>query len=272
MKIINIYQDLYKPVQTFISEYKFPDKSYKISFDVSLKLKDFKEKFFLHINLGVKGSFYGIEDGEKRLNELIIYSHFNKEDSLVKFLENIIDLLENDRRFVNSEKRIIKKQIKGEFVADFYDFLFFLDYLIPHYRLKYGHKDLSALSPGEKGALMLIFYLLLDRDNCPLIIDQPEENLDNQSVFKILVPFIKQAKKRRQIIIVTHNPNLAVVCDADQIIYASIDKTKKHTVNYFSGSIENPEINQRIVDVLEGTLPAFSNRDIKYTITKLANK
>ena len=75
--------------------------------------------------------------------------------------------------------------------------------------------------------MLLIFYLLVDNDDIPLIIDQPEENLDNQTVYKLLVPSIKEAKNRRQIIIVTHNPNLAVVCDAEQIIHASIDKVKQ---------------------------------------------
>jgi len=57
---------------------------------------------------------------------------------------------------------------------------------------------------------LLIFYLLIDKENIPLIIDQPEDNLDNQSVYNMLSRFIKNAKKRRQIVIVTHNPNLAI--------------------------------------------------------------
>ena len=74
---------------------------------------------------------------------------------------------------------------------------------------------------------MLLFYLFLDKDDKPLIVDQPEENLDNESVYRYIVSFIKEAKQKRQIIIVTHNPNLAVVCDADQIIRMSIDKKNK---------------------------------------------
>lgn len=98
---------------------------------------------------------------------------------------------------------------------------------------------------------------LVDRSDIPLVIDQPEENLDNQTVYKTLVPCIKDAKQRRQIIMVTHNPNLAVVCDAEQVIYAEIQKENGNAVSYSSGSIENPNINRRIVDVLEGTKPAF---------------
>ena len=120
------------------------------------------------------------------------------------------------------------------------------------------------LSPGERGALLLVFYLLVDQSDAPLIIDQPEENLDNQTVFKLLVPCIKEAKKRRQIIIITHNPNLAVVCDAEQIICCSIDLHDRNRLNYVPGAIENQKINEAIIDILEGTRPAFDNRGAKY--------
>ena len=100
---------------------------------------------------------------------------------------------------------------------------------------------------------MLIFYLMLDRQDIPLVIDQPEDNLDNKSVYEILVTFIKQAKKRRQIILVTHNPNLAVVADAEQIIHVSIDKKDgKRDFDFLSGSIEDACINRILVDILEG--------------------
>jgi hypothetical protein len=90
--------------------------------------------------------------------------------------------------------------------------------------------------------------------------------LDNQTVTATLVPAIRYAKERRQIILVTHNPNLAVVCDADQIVCASIDKTDGNRLDYTAGSIENPTITQLIVDVLEGTKPAFDRRDASYEV------
>ena len=64
-------------------------------------------------------------------------------------------------------------------------------------------------------------------------------------------------------IIVTHNPNLAVVCDAAEVICASMNKSTNE-IRHSSGSIEHPEINQRIIDVLEGTIPAFRTRDDAY--------
>jgi ABC-type lipoprotein export system ATPase subunit len=145
-----------------------------------------------------------------------------------------------------------------------YEFISSLDYLYYNYKLRQGDKDLEQLSPGERGALLLVFYLLLDKHDCPLIIDQPEDNLDNYSVANILVPFIKRAKKRRQIIMVTHNPNLAVVADAEQVISVSLDKKNNNKFSFISGSIENGEINDSIVTILEGAMPAFSNRRKKY--------
>jgi ABC-type cobalamin/Fe3+-siderophores transport system ATPase subunit len=111
--------------------------------------------------------------------------------------------------------------------------------------------------------LLLVFYLLVDKDDIPLVIDQPEENLNNQTIFKILVACIKRAKRTRQVIMVIHNPNLAVVCDAEQIIYASCDKDN-NVLSYETGAIEAPNIKARVVEILEGTQPAFDNRKLKY--------
>jgi hypothetical protein len=89
-------------------------------------------------------------------------------------------------------------------------------------------------------------------------------HLDNQTVVRTLVPCIRDAKARRQIILITHNPNLAVVCDANQVVYSLIDRDAGHQVQYLTGSIEDPTFNERLVDVLEGTKPAFDQRDAKY--------
>jgi len=139
-----------------------------------------------------------------------------------------------------------------------------LSHLKPIYNLQWDGKGVELLSPGERGQLLLIFYLLIDRNSTPLIIDQPEENLDNQTVYKVLVPCIKEAKEKRQVILVTHNPNLAVVCDAEQIICVKMDKKDNNTVSYATGAIENPVINHKIVEILEGTEPAFNVRKSKY--------
>lgn len=257
---------IYKKIKIRIDEKIQKNKKlleeYEINIDSNLSLKnDFIDNILYFIKQNVKGSFKGKQDGEQVLQQIIKEYSIENEDEFISLCDKIIFNLKHDIT-CNNEQRYIDEQIKD--MQSFYNYLFSLDYVDYNYQLKLGDKVLSLLSPGEKGALLLIFYLLLDMDNKPLILDQPEDNLDNNSVAKILVKFIKNAKKQRQIIMVTHNPNLAVVADAEQIIYVNIDKQNQYEFTVESGSIENPEINKHIVDVLEGAMPAFRKRDDKY--------
>lgn len=257
-------EDIYKTIKTRIDEKIKKSKKllgeYEINIDSSLSMKnDFKDNILFYIKQNVKGSFRGKQEGEDVLRKIIKEHPIGEEQGMVSLCDEIINKLRHD---ANGKQRFIDDQIID--MQSFYNYLFSLDFVDYNYQLKLGEKPLTLLSPGEKGALLLIFYLLLDMDNKPLILDQPEDNLDNNSVAKILVKFIKNAKKQRQIIMVTHNPNLAVVADAEQIIYVNIDKQNQNTFTMESGSIENPNINKHIVDVLEGAMPAFRKRDDKY--------
>lgn len=268
-EVIQLYATSYQPISNFISQYGHLMKDYQINLSVELILDGFLQKFFDHISQGAKGTYIGVEEGNKYLVELIPQFNLNTSDGVISFLDSVIESLFTDKRADQSNsKRDIELQLKkGYSIHDLYRFLFSLDYLKPTFKLNLGNKAITELSPGERGALLLIFYLFLDKDDRPLIIDQPEENLDNQSVYYYLVDFIKEAKKSRQIIIVTHNPNLAVVCDAEQIIHLTIDKANNNSVGYRSGSIENLAINKALIDILEGTKPAFSNRTNKYSLS-----
>jgi ABC-type lipoprotein export system ATPase subunit len=262
-----IYASLYAPIEQSIQENDFVHKGMHLGFSVSIVQDDFPDKLFNLVNQGRKGSFCGVEDGQKRLNKIVSESDFSSWKEVLEFITTIDHQLRHDVR-EDLEPRVNLSDImrKGVNEIDIEDLVFGLNYLFPRYALTWGDRNLDQLSPGERGALLLVFYLLVDKDDIPLVIDQPEENLDNESVFKILVPCIKQVKEMRQVIIVTHNPNLAVVCDADQVIYAEMDKSGGNRISYIPGAIENPDINKHIVDVLEGTRPAFDVRDAKYRI------
>ncbi|MCJ7581754.1 MAG: AAA family ATPase [Candidatus Aminicenantes bacterium] len=263
------YRTLYKPVESFINQHNLAP-NLELEFEVKIVPVDFETLFFEMINQGKRGTFCGSEEGRNFLRTLMVNFELNTSEGVLDFLRKLSESLMFDLREDPPVPNEIEDQFKkGFYQIDLIDFLFGLSYLSPKYSLKWAGKELSLLSPGERGTLLLIFYLLIDQDSTPLIIDQPEENLDNETVFRLLVPCIKEVEKRRQIIIVTHNPNLAVVCDADQIIYAAIDKTDGNKVMYNSGAIENPEINEHIVNVLEGTRPAFDNRDNKYKLVKI---
>lgn len=266
-EILNVYNSIKTSVDGVIEVNQSLLQEYRIKLNVGfiINKQEFISNFLTHINQRNKGTFKGVDDGEKFLKELIDNVNFNEIESISLFLNKIIEYLELDQKKEIKEeerKKYIVDQVKDP--VEFYNMLFSLDYITINYQLQLDSKNIDTLSPGEKGALLLVFYLMLDKNDIPLVIDQPEDNLDNKSVSKILVPFIKQAKQRRQIIMVTHNPNLAVVADAEQIISVNIDKTNNLSFSYISGGIENPEINKMIVDILEGTFPAFDKRRLKY--------
>ncbi len=260
------YRKLYKGVQKFISEQELIQKELNLQFSVSFKLYDhFSNNFFDFINQGVTGSFCGLDKGGSELESLIKTTDFNRKEDVKKLLENIVNRINFNYQKNKMKSDDVEKQLrKGKNIIDFYDYVFSLDYLNPEYSLMMNGKLPEQLSPGERGHLLLIFYLLIEKDRKPLVLDQPEENLDNQTIYKCLVPCIQEAKKHRQVIIVTHNPNIAVVSDAEQVIYAEHNRKGDMAITYESGAIENPVINKKILDVLEGTRPAFDNRDSKY--------
>ena len=256
---------LYQPVSDFIRKYNEVLKDYPISID-AVFIFDGIEKLFDIVSHQSSGTFYGKDNGMLKLRDMKSAVDLSSNNSIYAFASSLNEALKKDLRDTdNIVEKDVKSQLKKDYsIKDLYDFIYGLEYIKPLFELKLDGKKLSTLSPGERGALLLLFYLFIDMDDKPLIIDQPEENLDNESVFKYLVKFIKMAKDKRQVIIVTHNPNLAVVCDAEQIIKMEIDKKDKNKVSFVSGSIEDPGINKCIVDILEGTYPAFHNRDQKY--------
>ena len=264
-KILDVYNELTQPVQQYINDHDLVREKYKLSFNVSLEESGFAKSLFSYISHGRRGSFCGKDEGEARLQSLIQKHDFSSQEDTVEFAKEVLEHLEEDRRTEENKTVSVESQIrKSASKQDIYDSIFDLEYLNPQYSLKLDGKSLSQLSPGQRGVLLLIFYLLIDKNDRPLIIDQPEANLDSQSVYELLVPGIREAKKHRQVFIVTHNPNLAVVCDAEQIVRAQIDIEDGYTVSYEAGALENPKFNDLALNILEGTKDAFSDRYSKY--------
>lgn len=265
VKTVEEYRRLYEPVQEFVKSAAQMDMHLPLDFDVRIEESDFHEQFLPRINRQARGSFSGVDESNQAMRGLLKEANFGDVDSTLIFLHTIDDMLHFDRRESGGgrEARIADQLRRGGDPQDILDYVYGMSYLAPRYSLTFDQQEISQLSPGERGLLLLVFYLLVDKDDIPIIIDQPEENLDNQTIFKVLVKCIKAAKQRRQVIMVTHNPNLAVVCDAEQIICATRDKAT-NSFNYISGAIESPFIKSKVVEILEGTEPAFKNRKQKY--------
>lgn len=142
--------------------------------------------------------------------------------------------------------------------------LFGTDHLSVGYGIKYDGIDIANLSPGTRGIVLLLLYLALDDgDDRPLIIDQPEENLDPQSVNNELVPLFIAAKTRRQVIMVTHNANLVINTDADQVILAEVGDHAASglpKITYSAGGLEDEDTRRVVCEILEGGEVAFRER------------
>ncbi|AZB30566.1 TrlF family AAA-like ATPase [Chryseobacterium balustinum] len=260
--VLSTYQNVKQRIDNIINENNELLSAYPIEIEASFTFtSNFQKKFLDFIYFNKAGTFYGKENAEIQYRKIVENVDIDNFGGIATLLENLIRPFFTDLRDEGKQTNI-ENQVND--VVDLYDYLFSLDFVDYNYELRQGSKNLEQLSPGEKGALLLIFYLLLDNNDIPLIIDQPEDNLDNHSVANILVPFIKKAKSKRQIILVTHNPNLAVVADAEQVIYTELDKENNYKFSFKAGAIENPEINECIVKVLEGAMPAFNKRKLKY--------
>ena len=146
----------------------------------------------------------------------------------------------------------------------FAHWLFGTDHITVRYEIAYDGVDIRKLSPGTRGIVLLLLYLALDdSDDRPLIIDQPEENLDPKSVFDELVALFIAAKAKRQVIMVTHNANLVINTDADQIIVAEAGPHPSGglpPISYAAGGLENADIRKAVCDILEGGEAAFRER------------
>lgn len=264
MKKTEIYKDIYnkpeKEIEEIIRRINTGNMKETESFifkpEISLIIDNFTERISDKINKNYSGQFSGIDQTNNYLNKLITKTNFDNKESLGQFLDDLYKSIYED---IDRAHKVMKDP------KEFLDYIFGLEYLDSIYNLKLGGRELSELSPGERGIVLLIFYLALSKDNIPIIIDQPEDNLDNQSVYSNLVDCIKYAKTKRQVIIVTHNPNIAIACDAEQIIHCQLDKEEERFF-YSSGSIENPKIISKVIDILEGTEPAFNLRKLKYNL------
>jgi len=146
----------------------------------------------------------------------------------------------------------------------FATWLYSTDHMTVSYEILYDGIDIRKLSPGTRGIVLLLLYLALDdADDRPLIIDQPEENLDPKSVFDELVSLFIAAKAKRQVIMVTHNANLVINTDADQIIVASSGPNTPGglpPISYVSGGLESCEVRTAVCEILEGGDTAFQER------------
>ena len=128
--------------------------------------------------------------------------------------------------------------------------------------IQYNGKSLDKHSLGQR-ASALILFLLAQKENDVLVIDQPEDDLDNQTIYDEVIKELKKIKGNMQFIFATHNANIPVLGDSEKVVACEYDE-KKITVH--SGTIDNHQTQRFIVDIMEGGDEAFNRRKNIYSI------
>lgn len=207
----------------------------------------------------------------------IILDEFNDSQFTAEFVYSLIDMI------VKEDLKLLKNKTKENIIREILN-----DWFWVSYDVKMENDNINQMSPGKKALVLLKLLISMADSKCPILIDQPEDDLDNRSIFDELIPFIREKKVVRQIIIVTHNANVVLGGDSEEIIIANQNgnnsKNEMYRFEYRSGSIENDlpvfsqdgsikagilnskGIQQHICDILEGGEKAFDLRKHKYRI------
>lgn len=266
--IIDLHSKFYELLfnaKAEILKQKTIDWDLKFNIDLIPKNKSFTKDFIEYVcNLTKLWSFKDVT-----LNEYKIVNSADFSKDLEKIINWILrDKLELKKSF--SKKEALTRLLNNWFVFD--------------YKIKQWHDEISEMSPWKKSFVLLKLLIELDNSKCPILLDQPEDDLDNRSIYEDLVKFIKDKKKERQIIIATHNPNLVVWSDSECIIVANQkwDNSQNETYDfeYIEWSLENTFIldwenktlykqwiQEHVCDVLEWWKRAFEQRKNKYNIS-----
>jgi ABC-type lipoprotein export system ATPase subunit/histidinol phosphatase-like PHP family hydrolase len=251
----------------------------------NLNLKNTIDGFFITIKYKV--GIYSPEfeellkskmDWRQNKKSKVISSNLSVIDFLIICQKNetdkLINLTDGDGNivFTNFECQNIIKKVNEEYNFEDFEAIRFDDLpevtITRSYKeddgiIKYLSKPLSKLSLGQQQSVLLGILMLSD-SNKPLIIDQPEDNLDSEFIFKTIVKNLRKIKEQRQVIIVTHNPNIAVLGDAELIIPLKSTSVVTHVVD--AGSIDRTETRAICCEILEGGKRAFKQREEIYGI------
>ena len=234
--------------------------------DIRVKLTFHKQEMrvFLETRLNQRGY-----ERQEYLQELLNkYDEDNKAISL-DFFKNLL-----------SEKVLLKNGYEALNVVT--EFLTHSWYSLD-YSLTYQGDNFVNMSEGKQAFVILKLLLDFSDKKCPILIDQPEDSLDNRAIYHELVAYIKRKKKERQIILVTHNSNVVVSADAENVIVANQEGADTPNLGglkfqYINGALEDTKqrdekdkyilssqgIREHICDILEGGRVAFEKREQKY--------
>lgn len=249
-----------------ISTFKeFKEAKIKLESDFVIEEKDLK----------IEIKFY-----QKSIEEEIIYLNKNNifnRDFIEKFEDNLEESIKT--LFTNPNFKFNKNKENSDFIYDvflnnWYDF---------NFSITYQNDEFQKMSQGKKSFVILKLLLEFSNNKKPVLIDQPEDSLDNRAIYNDLTSYLIEKKKERQIILVSHNPNIVVGADAENVIVANqhselTPNEGQILFDYVNGSLENSHdknesinftlqkqgIREHVYEILEGGEDAFKKRENRY--------
>ncbi|MBT8499711.1 DNA repair protein [Pantoea agglomerans] len=228
------------------------------------------------------GKFRASREGETQTDKLAAFFNVHTVEDYIRLVsnENIIKVLDDKQNMTEiSLNSLLWKQEyfnsagPHELLAHLFSPNKISAYLGVKAQFTYKGKTVEKLSAGQRGTFYVCLKLATDPFGSPFVFDQPEDDLDNDFIMHHLVPLFRKIKQYRQVIIVTHNANLVVNCDAEQVLVAS---NNDEVITYRCGALEAGEfahgntMRQAICNVLEGGHLAFEQRERKYGLLRPA--
>lgn len=297
-------EDYYKQIDVLEKQYKIDSE------DLIYKSSSFEtiyDEYALVIN--TETGLSSAEDGTLKFNAASVFrgDYFVGEfiktfDKTKKKFKELIKIEDNPCSYNDYDDSLKKGMIEASFIEGSTSILrkattienalrtIFSDFFTINYTVSVDNDTIKEMSPGKKALVLLKLLINLAESNCPILIDQPEDDLDNRSIYHDLASFIREKKTVRQIILVTHNANIVLGCDAEEVIVANQkganSPNNQYRFEYRSGSIENTEarkdnngkiiygilnskgMQQHICEILEGGKDAFDTRKKKYSFNE----
>lgn len=255
-EFVQLSKDITDKRKAFIDDNVTDDK-------IRVKIKPFRNQTSFELQVRkIIGKDASFEEDFKKLKELCFQGNVEQKIKEVKdvFRKNYFD---DDTDIVGGHFKNAVKTITDA-AMDELELFMPEDEVVVEYKPENAvtFKSLSTASAGQRTTAILTF--LLSFGTIPLLLDQPEDDLDNRLVYDLIVDRLKVAKGSRQIIVVTHNANIPVNGDAEYII--SMDSESQFTSVLHSGTVEREEIKKEICDVMEGSEKAFKMRSDRYKL------
>lgn len=267
-----LYDNLLVDFVSRIDKIKEEDPELKIEGKIYFNFPKYREIIldFSHGNTKSYSDYKIFDEDNKALTEY----------DFEKYLDDLKAVFEN---IENGDYRLRNNTSKQEAIIKILEQKHFFD----HWDITYKNDTIHKMSTGKASLVLLKVMIKLSEIKGPILIDQPEDNLDNRSVTNELIEYLKEKKKERQIILVTHNANIVVNADAENIIIANQrgqsdddELGSPYLFDYINGALEdiNPisanqnekdllksmGIREHITQIVEGGKDAFKKREEKY--------